>query len=737
MTLSWDWETRSPVNLPTHGPYVYAMHPDTDALLASYKLKWNDEAKHPPEIQAWVSAGGALNKLMRWKRGEPCPAHVRAYIEAGGQVSAHNAAFERLIWWHVMVPKHKWPKPRMEQFRCTAVTAAAMSLPRSLERLGDALDLSIKKDKRGSDLMKIHSIPIGFDETGKAIWHPKADDPESLELYHQYCDSDVLSEEEADSRLIPLSDDEMKIYWLNETINDRGLRIDTVSATAALRLIDEAKRLINEELTTVTDKAATAVTQAAKLKNWAEAQGVFMPSMDKDDVNDFLHDCDDLPDRVRRALELRQEGAKPSVDKIAAMMKRVDSDGRARGVYLHNGAGQTGRFSSRGVQAHNMPKYRKIFEDAKISQSELFDTIRSGDPNMLTFMYGADLGRPLHLLSDAVRGFIWAAPGHDFVCADYSSIEGRLAAWFAGEEWLLEAFRSLDRGEGFGIYELAAAGIYNIPVETVDKKKRASGKVATLALGYQGGAGALAKMARQNGIKLPTVFDALWESVSPERRTAAEKRFEERLEKHDALAMSLGKQGWIAAELIKVGWRAKHPKIVELWGKLEDAAIDAVNNPGSVVNVVGAKYTVAHGFLWCRLPSGRCLAYGSPKMGEVEAPWADKTVEPAKREKKLSLTVRGVDAVSEKWIRFPTYGGSLANNLIQGSARDILTHGMFSSEKAGYPVVLHTHDEMAAEVPHGFGSVEEYQNILSVMPDWAKTLPMTASGWRGKRYRKD
>lgn len=719
MILRLDWETRSVIDLLKRGPYVYAMHPSTTALLASYKI--------------------GDGPLKRWRRGEPCPDDIRAHVEAGGEIGAHNAAFERLIWWHVMAPRFGWPRPAMKQFRCTAVTAAAMSLPRSLERLGDALDLKVKKDKRGKDLMKIHSIPQGFDANGEAIWHPLADDPTSLEAYHTYCDFDVLTEEAADRRLVPLSDDEMEVYWLNETINDRGLRIDVKSAVAAVGMIARAKEKINQELIAVTGGYVTAVTKTADMKAWIAQQGVEMPSMDKDDVDEFLHEYDDLPERVKRVLELRQEGAKPSVEKISAMLDRVCADGRARGVYLHHGAGQTGRFSSRGVQAHNMPKYRKSFEkeiENGLRLDTLFTMIRTGDPDALEFMYGPELGRPLHLLSDAVRSFIWAAPGHELIDADYSSIEGRMAAWFAGEHWKLDAFRALDRGEGHGIYELAAAGIYGISVEDVTKEHRPTGKVAELSCQYQTGVGGIRKFARQSKIKMHKLFPALWEAADEDQREFCEKRFSDRVAAHDPNTEALGREGWIAGELIKVGWRGKHPGIVAGWKLLEDAAIAAVENPGSVHSVMGVKYIVAHGFLFCQLPSTRCLAYGAPKMQETEAPWADKTLEPAKREKKMSLTVRGVDAQTEKWTRFPVYGGSLFNNVVQGSARDILVAGMRKAEAAGYPIVLHTHDEMAAEVPRGFGDVKEFERLICELPAWADGLPLTADGWRSKRYHK-
>jgi DNA polymerase len=675
VSLHIDFETRSPVDIKKRGAYVYAEHPDTIALLASMMLKpsKNPTAKQFDAENAW-RLYAPEDKIVRWSRGDPCPQPLRAYIEAGGEIKAHNAQFERLIFRHVTGPKNGWPVPRLEQFRCTAVTAAAMGLPRSLDRLGAALGLKVKKDKDGVRLMHIHSIPIGFQPDGSAIWHGLADDPASLEKYHAYCDTDVLTEAEADSRLIPLSDAEMQVYWLNEKINDRGLRIDVESARAAIRLAEKAKDRLNRELAEVTGRQVAAVTLVSRLKDWCASQGFPVEALDKDSIDDYLH-LKDVPAHVQKALEIRAEGAKPSVDKIHAMLERCSADGRARGVYLHHGAGQTGRFSSRGVQAHNMPRYRKMFEDAHLDLTTLFNAIRTGEPETLELLYGPDMGRPLHLLADAVRSFIWSAPGHDMLVADYSSIEGRLAPWFSGEEWKIRAYEALDRGEGFGIYELAAAGIYGLDVREIDKQKRMTGKVAELSLSYEGGVGALSRMARTNKLKLATVFPALWESTDDQLKRAASDRFDERIKKHDETAARLGREGWIAGELTKVGWRAKHPKIVESWGLLEEAAIDAVTNPGKIVAMSKVQYVVAHGFLWCRLPSGRCLAYGMPEMREVEAPWADRTLPPEKREKKYSLTVRSVESQTEKWSRFPVYGGALYNNCLSAETNVLTPYG--------------------------------------------------------------
>lgn len=734
MSLHWDWETRGVVNLLTRGVYLYADDIHTDAVLAAYRLGANSTGS---AVDAWIVAGGELGKMYSWFRKEPCPPHVAAYVQAGGMITAHNAAFERLIWWKIMSDRHGWPKPAYEQWRCTAATAAAMSLPRSLDRLSDALNLTNKKSKRGRQLIQLLSLPQGFKD-GEPIWN---EDPALMVEFMDYCIGDVEAEEEADNRIVPFSDAEQAVYVLNEKINDRGVRIDVESAVAALKLVDKAKIKINNELAHVTSQNVLYVTQTVALKNWVLSQGVVIPSTDKDDIDDFLHDVDDLPDNVRRALELRQEGGKSSVSKISAMLDRVSKDGRVRGSYLHHGAGQSGRFSSRGLQAHNLPKYRKefeaLFEKGKLDLGLLFQTIRTSDPDMLELVYGPSLGRPIHLISDAIRSFLWAEPGHEFINADYTSIESVKAAWFAGEDWKLQAFSDLFAGHGKGIYELAAAGIYGVDVDKVTKPQRAVGKVAELSCQYATGVGGISRFARAAKVKLNTLYDALWENSDTKRQEAAEKRYYERLEANDRSAQTLGREAWISAELIKLGWRAKHPAITGAWKELDEAAKMAVEVPGQKVKCLNGRitYIVRHGFLWCRLPSGRCLAYGAPRMDDVDAPWADVTVEPQAREKIISITYRGV-GLDEKWNRFSLYGGAQFNHICQGSAADVLRIGMLNAEAAGYPIVLHTHDEVMAELPVGEGSFEELEKLLCKLPPCFDGLPVKAAGWADKRYHK-
>lgn len=734
--LEIDFETRSLVDLRKRGAYNYFADPSTEPLMASYAID-----------------GGPVR---RWRPPAPCPVDIRAHVEAGGMVSAHNAAFERGLWQQILTPRYGWPELRLEQCRCTAATAAAMSLPRDLAGLGTALGLAVQKDKEGSALIRHFSIPKrsgGFNEP--------ADFPEKFERFHDYCDQDVRAEAAADRRMVPLSAHERDLWLLDQRINDRGVRIDRTSAIAALRLAEKAKRQLDQDMTLATDGAVTACSQVARLTAWIQAQGVELGSAGKAELEDVLQD--DIPPNVRRAIELRLEAAKASVSKLSAMLDRASADGRVRGWSLFCGAG-TGRWSAVGLQVHNLPRPRRSYEDAKLDTAALFEAFRSEEPELLRTFYGPELGRPLHLISDAVRGFIWSAPGHDLVQADYSGIEGAVAAWFAGETWKLDALFGIMADPLLpDLYRRTAAGIMNTTTDVITRKhpfRQSLGKVSELALNYAGGVSAFHSMSRAYSVDLEPLFGPVWETASPERQTKAEKRYERCLRRGESKADVLSRNAWIACELIKVGWRATNPAIAASWDLLEEAMRAAITEPGRVAPVLRCSYLVAQGFLWCRLPSGRCLAYGAPRLRDqvwvrVEEPdgsWSDdseimprdvaehraaKGEVQIERSAKRSISALGVNSQTKRWERFGLYGGLAFENIVQAIARDLLANGMRKAEAAGYPVVLHVHDEIVTEVPHGFGDLATFEKLICELPPWAEGLPLTASGWRGKRYRKD
>lgn len=730
-----DFETRSDIDLRTHGAHVYFESPNARVLLGSFKQG---------------------DTTFRWRDGEPCPAPLRAHIEAGGMIAAHNASFEALCfrWLH---ENRGWPLPRPEQFRCTAATAAAMQLPRSLGDLGEALGLQVKKDKEGMRLIRKFSIP----RKDGQFTEPH-DDLEDFDRFHDYCDVDVATEAEADSRMVPLSDYEQAVYVLSERINARGIRIDIESARAALALAGKAKAQMDREMAKVTGGAVRKCSEVAKLAAWLEGLGVPVESLAKADVDDLLG-FDDLPAIAREALEIRQEAAKTSVSKLKAMIDRASRDGRVRGTFMYHGAG-TGRWTSMGVNFANMPRPRKAFENAKLRSDLLFASIREGDPDYLRFLYGDELGRPLHLLSDSVRGFVWAAPGHDLIQADYSNIEGVVISWLAGETWKLDAFRAIfaDPDNVPDLYRQTAAGILGLPLAEVTKKhwsRQAVGKPAELGLGYQGGVNAFYTFARAGGVNLADIAGPVLATAGEEAIRKAEKRFLACHKRNSSRARELGRDAWAACEIIKNGWRAQNSKIAASWTALEAAAREAVENPGTVTEAARTRYISRFGFLWAQLPSGRCLAYGSPRLSEQvwaevlleDGSWSDAEVmdrEAAERGERKGevriqgrtsdkVTVMGTDAVTKKWRRYALYGGLCAENVTQAVARDVLVNGMFKAEAAGYPIIAHVYDEIIAEIPRGWGDLKQFERLICDLPPWADGLPVAAGGWRGKRYRKD
>jgi DNA polymerase len=719
-SLEIDFETFSAVNIKTSGVYNYMASPTIRPLFCWYQL------------------GG---EMKFWSAEDPCPDDIIAHVTSGGLIYAHNAAFERLLWQKVLTPRYGWPEVRLEQFVCTAATAAAMSLPRDLAGLGAALGLETQKDKDGARLIRKFCLPRkarkGEDPNALHTTKPNAA-PDDWQRFLAYGKRDVETEAAAVARMSALSKDDLARYYRSERINDRGIRIDVESAHAAIKLADKAKALLDREMLMATGGYVSACSQVARLTQWVKDQGVAVDKLGKADIEELL-EHDDLPANVRRAIEIRQEAAKTSVAKLKSFLDRAGTDGRIRGAFLFRAAG-TGRYSSTGAQLHNLPRPRKEFSDAHLNQSTLFNVIRSAAPDALRFFYGDKLGRPLHLLSDAIRGFIWAAPNHDLLVADYSGIEGAIAAWFSDESWKLAALRELITDPTLpDLYRRTAAGIYGTTTDEITKKdgRRQVGKVAELSLGYQGGVGAFHTMSRGYGLKLETVYGPVWGAADGERRERAVKRYEECLARNDTTTQKMSRDAWLAAELVKVGWRETHPAISSTWKALEEAMYAAVTTPGLVVTCLKVRYVVRRGFLWCRLPSGRCLAYGNPQVREVEVPWADKTQAPEKREKRPVVTVLGVNSVTRKWERYAMYGGLAYENCVQAIALDLLENGIEKAEDAGYPVIGHVHDEIITEVPKGSGSVEEFENLICDLPEWAAGLPLTASGWRGKRYRKD
>jgi len=748
-----DFETRSDVDLKRHGSYVYFESPHARVLLGSYKID--------------------RGPTKRWRYGQPIPPDLLAALNAGAVVSAHNAAFEiQCFRW--LAKNCGWPSLPVRQFRCTAATAAAMALPRSLGDLGAALGLSVQKDKEGAALIRFFCMPrkprANEDPNAGPYWNEPEDYPEKFDRFHDYCDRDVETECAADDRLVPLSNDEQELWWIDQEINDRGIRIDRASARAALALAEKAKKLLDAQMKDATGGAVTACSQVSRLIEWVQAQGVALDSLGKAEITDLL-ELDDVPPIVRRALEIRQEAAKTSVSKLRSMLDRASADGRMRGSFLFCGAA-TRRWSSVGANVANLPRpraiYGKLQEDGELDMATMFNAFRSEDPDLLTFLYGDELGRPLHLISDSLRSFIWAAPGHELVQADFAGIEGGVGAWGAGEHWKVQALHEIMADPKLpDMYRRLAASVLNTTTDVITKKhpmRQGIGKPGELAFSFGGGVMAFVMFARAFGVKLDPLFEPIWAAADEERQAKAAKRYDSVLKRGKEGTTVLSRNAWLACELTKVGWRAQNPATQAAWHALEDAAREAIRNPGTAVSAMHdrATYLVRMGYLWLRLPSDGCLCYPSPRLRDQvwakvkldDGTWSDPEVmdreqaESMERQNKVliqgntspSISSLGVDSTTKKWVRSHLYGGLLFENWVQATARDLLVNGMRLARDAGYPIIYHNYDELVAERPRGTTDLAAFERLICQLPEWAKTgplpLPLSAGGFIAKRYFK-
>lgn len=676
--LHIDFETYSACELRDRGLHNYATDPTTGVHCMAFAF---DDLE--PVVAKFTNVAGDMPLIG-----------VHEHVANGGIVYAHNAAFELAIWNNICVPRYGWPELKPEQVRCTMAMCYAMGLPGALENAAPALGLAQRKDAAGKRVMLQLAKPISVylrEERPYAFWSPDTA-PEKFEQLYAYCKQDVEVERALHHRLMELSDDEQRIWQLDYRINQRGIRVDLESIDKAIALVEQEKRRLDEEMLRVTGGVAGKCTEVQVLVKWIRTQGVEMNGLAKADVLDAL--AGDLPPAVEAALRLRKEAAKSSTAKLVAMKERASADGRVRGCFQYHGAA-TGRWAHRGIQPGNMPRPRP-----GMGGDEINDVIANLYRHAyIDMMYGPTMDA----IADSLRGMIVAEPGNDLVAVDFSAIEARVLAWLAGQESVLDIFRTHGK-----IYEHAAAGIYHVPMERVTKDQRQIGKVAVLALGYGGGVGAFQSMARVYGVRVP-----------------------------DA-----------EADEIKSAWRAVHPAIVSYWYDLERAAIRALTDGG--VQAVGPrgreiKFRKAGSFLWLQLPSKRVLCYPYPELRIVDTPWGEQkealtymTELDSTTRKKLGNKVLPDPNANGNWCRISTYGGSLAENVTQAVAADLLRYSMETLESAGYPVVMHVHDEAVVEIASSCDdrTLERIEELMAQTPAWAAGLPVSAEGWRAKRYRK-
>lgn len=652
--LSVDFETRSAVDLTATGVYRYAEDESTDV--------W---------CMAWA-IGEAEPSL--WRPGDPVPKELEAWVLDGSPLRAWNAQFERTIWNEILVKRYDFSPTTREQWFCTAAEARAMALPGKLGDAAIVLGVEEQKDAAGSRLMMQMAKPRRTLPDGRFEWWAT---PDKMQRLFDYCRQDVRTERDVFKNIRPFRNRERSVFLLDQQINDRGVLIDHELALCAKDVAAAATETANARLNKITAGTARSVTDIRGILNWLETQGVQSDSLDKASVAE-MKKRKDVPAAAREVLTIREELGKTSVKKIDSMLGASCRDGRVRGTLLFHGAA-TGRWAGRLVQPQNFPK-------GNVADPEQFiPAVMARDIEQIDLHYP-----PLEVVSALLRAMLFAAPGNEMIAADFSAIEARVIAWMADEAWRLEVFKTHGK-----IYEASASMMFSVPLEHIVKGRpeyalRAKGKVSELALGFQGGVGALQAMG---GSDMGLSDDELKDIVTR--------------------------------------WRAASPNIVRLWKQMETAALAAVEEPGTTHTAgTGAgtvRFKKSAGFLWMVLPSGRMLAYAKPYIADKVTPWGSNA---------KALGAWGVNSVTRKWTKTDLYGGILTENAVQAIAADLLFEAMLRVEEAGMPIVLSVHDEIVCEVPKGRSSAEELERVMSIAPQWASGLPLSAEGWVGERFKK-
>jgi len=683
--LHLDFETRSACDLRKAGLDVYAADPSTQIICAAYAF-----------------GEGPVKLWCPLRPGEPDPLDLsNALRDMGVELHSYNAPFEMAIINNILRTLFT-----AERARCVMAMSYAMGLPGSLENCAKALGVDQQKDTIGSRLIQQYCRPriAPEDNGGAVVWW---EDPEKLERIYQYCVQDVETERAVEKRMLALSPYEQKVWELDYRINRRGVKVDVPSVRAAINLVENEKDRLNREMRHITNNAVATCTAVQQIKDYFELFGMGVESVDKASVGALLSTT--LPPVLRRVCELRREAGKAATAKFTPMAESAGADWRVRGCYQYSGA-NTRRWAGRRIQLHNLQRQKSPYA---LIRGMIADVRAGLSAEELALYYGP----PMDILGECTRSFLMADEGKEFHCADFSAIEARVLAWLAGEESVLAVFRN-----GQDIYKSAAAGIFGVKTESVTDEQRQVGKVAVLALGYGGGVGAFQTMAKGYGVKMEPAYQYLMGIATPEHRIRSEATWNSSKKKEE-----ITKKEFIASELTKIFWREANPAIVNFWYQLENAAVNAVQNPGKLHKAGKVGYKKAGSFLVCFLPGGGKLIYPYPKVEEIETPWG---------EKKNGLTYMAEDGQSKSWVRFKTYGGSLAENVTQAVSRDLQADAMLRLDAAGFSIVIHTHDEIGCEEFEGKRTLREMIAIMTQIPPWAQGLPLKAAGFTGDRYRK-
>lgn len=702
--VHFDFETYSECDLKTAGTWAYSEHPSTEVICMSYAY----ENENP----------------RMWLPGDPLPEFLKEETHEEYRLHAHNSFFEYCIILNTM----KLKSAPIEFWVDTAAMAAALSLPRALMNLCPVLGVPLKdaKGKYGMYLIRKLCIPQKY--TAKEIKDTgylkegatyRNRDPELLDKMYEYCIQDVISERACTKTMIPLSPTEQEVWQIDQVINIRGVNVDVELVNHCIAIYEKQRDQLEVQLKEMTGLENPNSQQ--QFLGWAKDLGYTEDNLQADTLRDYLEELGDKPElhtthSLKNAIKLKVSLSRTAPKKFYALLRRLGIDGRNHGSFMFHGAG-TGRWASLGINLQNL--LRPKMEDVDL----IISMLPERDHELLELYWGDTI----EALASCIRGMLIPSPGGRLIICDYAQVEARIIAWLAGEDGTLEVFR-----QGKDIYTHEASKIFQMYSGDIGKDERFAGKTAVLACGFQGGWSALQRMAKNYGKVLEDKF----------------------------------------CNEIVMKWRKNNPRIVQYWDALENTAVAAIKNPGQSFCVAGymeedelptVRYKFTKGYLFCQLPSGRLLAYASPSLvtkivsyfkieeGEysrsvVFSPevhtvaqfytMAEQHDTEVKEFETHSIRYYGVHPKTKQWTQLYLYGGMQAENVTQAVARDLLAHAMVEAEKRGYEIVLHVHDELVADAPHGKGNLAELKEIMLDSPKWAGGLPLDATGCETERFKK-
>lgn len=681
--------------------------------------------------------------------------------------TAHNAMFDRTVLRlsglfedHIGDPKN---------WSCTMVQAYLHGFIGSLDKLGEIFGLGDDEAKIKDGKKLINRFCKPAPKNHKADRYTSETHPEEWERFCDYAKRDITAMRKV-ADFLPSWNQDISEYHLDQKINDRGFQVDLELVDAGAKVAAREKEELFSRFILLTNGEVEKPTQRAKFKDFLNKQFDLKLENTQRATLEPLLSKEEIDEKAKELIEISLMANKTSTAKYATLYPAVSPDRRFRGGLQFSGASRTRRWAGRTFQPQNLPsrglpptQSTNLYIEAL--KSDIQDVLFHGE----LMLYG----------SAALRGVLVTPVNKKLCVSDLANIEGRANAWLAGEDWKLKAFRAYDQGKGPDLYKVAASKILGKSPEAVSSVERNSfGKVTELALGYQGGVGAIQKFGNDMNVAFSDHWEAIQQSVDPSVIDKANDNWEKWGRER---AEDTPEDEWIASEVVKLSWRASHPAISKLWYTCEDAALSAMRTPGQVFKAgqhLAFRYVRYKGFnyLLLRLPSGKFLVYFNPRVdtGDVSLKelvsilkrlpkdkakeiirkyGATKVSEIAKnkyktiyhtclnilgeRPKKPKITYSGIDSEKKNWARQNIYGGKFVENACQSLSRDILMQGIFKAESSGYKPVLTVHDELVTECPDSDAFThEELSKILATPLNWCPGFPLAAEGFEAYRYRK-